>query len=213
MLRSTHIDKAKGNIVEAYRAGESTSSIAARYGVSYQTIRTRLHDWGITVRPAQQPKLKHVDAQKNDVIRLYESGYEVHQIANRLGVSHTSIWSRLKSWGIRIQSRQQRIADYQKSKIVELYSARHPISEISESLGIARHVIARKLREWSVPRVSPIYRTNPAERQQTADVSLDLFRRTITQMHLDGIECRDIARMLNARAIDVQAKIIEWGVS
>lgn len=80
-------------LAEAYRSGVGSYRIAARFGISPATVRTRLRAAGIRLRPAGTgPRTPSVA----DVTRLRATGLTVRELAAHFGVSHVTILDRLK---------------------------------------------------------------------------------------------------------------------
>lgn len=80
-------------LIRAYRSGVGSYRIAARYGISPATVRARLRDAGVRMRPARgTPRAPSVA----DVKRMRRTGMTVRQLARHFGVSHVTILDRLK---------------------------------------------------------------------------------------------------------------------
>jgi len=81
------------DLVEAYRSGVGSYRIAARFGISPATVRTRLRAAGVRLRAARSiPR----GPSATDVARLRATGLTVRQLATHFGVSHVTILARLK---------------------------------------------------------------------------------------------------------------------
>lgn len=80
-------------LVAAYRSGVGSYRIAARYGISPATVRSRLRRAGVRLRPAR-------GAQRGptvvEVKRMRKTGMTVRELARHFGVSHVTIIDRLK---------------------------------------------------------------------------------------------------------------------
>ncbi len=81
------------DLKEAYRSGVGSYRIAARFGISPATVRTRLRAAGVRLRPARGAQRPPTVA---DVTRLRATGLTVRQLATHFGVSHVTILDRLK---------------------------------------------------------------------------------------------------------------------
>lgn len=80
-------------LIEAYRSGVGSYRIAARFGISPATVRTRLRAAGVRLRAARSvPRGPTVI----EVTRLRATGLTVRQLAAHFGVSHVTILDRLK---------------------------------------------------------------------------------------------------------------------
>jgi hypothetical protein len=81
-----------------YLAGETVYELAARFGIHRVTASAHLHRQGVTVR-RQGLEVEGV-AQ---AVRLYEDGWSVARIGDRLGVDGRTAWTALKAQGIRMR--------------------------------------------------------------------------------------------------------------
>ncbi len=81
------------DLIEAYRSGVGSYRIAARFGVSPATVRSRLRAAGVRLRAARSVPRGPTVA---DVTRLRATGLTVRQLAAHFGVSHVTILDRLK---------------------------------------------------------------------------------------------------------------------
>ncbi|MBI2324272.1 MAG: tRNA (guanosine(37)-N1)-methyltransferase TrmD [Chloroflexi bacterium] len=80
-------------LIRAYRSGVGSYRIAARFGVSPATVRARLRDAGVRMRPARgTPRGPSVA----EVKRMRKTGMTVRELATHFGVSHVTIIDRLK---------------------------------------------------------------------------------------------------------------------
>jgi tRNA (guanine37-N1)-methyltransferase len=80
-------------LAEAYRSGVGSYRIAARFGISPATVRTRLRAAGVRLRAAGNTL---PTPSFPDVTRLPATGLTVRQLATHFGVSHVTILDRLK---------------------------------------------------------------------------------------------------------------------
>jgi tRNA (guanine37-N1)-methyltransferase len=80
-------------LVRAYRSGVGSYRIAARFGMSPATVRARLRDAGVRMRPARGTPRGPTVAE---VKRMRTTGMTVRELARHFGVSHVTIIDRLK---------------------------------------------------------------------------------------------------------------------
>lgn len=91
--RRTKREVRDAELVEAYRSGVGSYRIAARFGISPATVRSRLRGAGVRLRAARSaPRGPSVA----EVTRLRATGLTVRQLAAHFGVSHVTILDRLK---------------------------------------------------------------------------------------------------------------------
>jgi tRNA (guanine37-N1)-methyltransferase len=81
------------DLVAAYRSGVGSYRIAARFGISAATVRTRLRAAGVRLRASRSVQRGPTVAE---VARLRATGLTVRQLATHFGVSHVTILARLK---------------------------------------------------------------------------------------------------------------------
>ncbi|MBI2773226.1 MAG: tRNA (guanosine(37)-N1)-methyltransferase TrmD [Chloroflexi bacterium] len=80
-------------LARAYRSGIGSYRIAARFGISPGTVRSRLRATGVRLRPARGARPGPTAA---DVKRMRKTGMTVRDLAKHFGVSHVTILDRLK---------------------------------------------------------------------------------------------------------------------
>ncbi|MBU6422671.1 MAG: tRNA (guanosine(37)-N1)-methyltransferase TrmD [Chloroflexota bacterium] len=80
-------------LVRAYRSGVGSYRIAARFGVSPATVRARLRDAGVRMRPAKGAPRGPTAAE---VHRMRKTGMTIRDLAKHFGVSHVTIIDRLR---------------------------------------------------------------------------------------------------------------------
>ncbi len=80
-------------LVRAYRSGVGSYRIAARFGMSPATVRARLRDAGVRMRPARGTPRGPSAA---DVRRMRKTGMTIRELAKHFGVSHVTIIDRLR---------------------------------------------------------------------------------------------------------------------
>ncbi len=84
---------ATAELVRAYRSGVGSYRIAARFGLSPATVRARLRDAGVRMRPARGARRGPTAAE---VKRMRKTGMTIRELARHFGVSHVTIIDRLR---------------------------------------------------------------------------------------------------------------------
>ncbi len=80
-------------LARAYRSGVGSYRIAARFGMSPATVRARLRDAGVRMRPARgAPR----GPTAEEVHRMRKTGMTIRELAKHFGVSHVTIIDRLR---------------------------------------------------------------------------------------------------------------------
>lgn len=74
------------------------TQLAIEIGVEEKSLRQRLHDLGITAPAFRQPS-RHAftGARLDELRRLYSAGVPQHELAERYGVSRSTIWRYLRA--------------------------------------------------------------------------------------------------------------------
>ncbi len=81
------------DLIAAYRSGVGSYRIAARFGISPATVRSRLRAAGVRLRAARSTPRGPTAAE---VARMRATGLTVRELARHYGVSHVTILDRLK---------------------------------------------------------------------------------------------------------------------
>lgn len=81
------------DLVSAYRSGIGSYRIAARFGISPASVRSRLRRAGVRLRSARGTLRGPTAA---DVARMRKAGLTVRELATHFGVSHVTILDRLR---------------------------------------------------------------------------------------------------------------------
>lgn len=89
-----------------YQAGQSLPSLAARFGIHRGTVKDHLRRATIPIRPGNQAKLSEAD--KDEVIRLYESGLSIHKIAVHFGVTDSPVHFALREREVKMRSANEK---------------------------------------------------------------------------------------------------------
>jgi tRNA (guanine37-N1)-methyltransferase len=84
---------ADADLVAAYSSGVGSYRIAARFGISPATVRSRLRAAGVRLRP---PRGAQRGPTVAEVSRMRSAGLTVRELARHFGVSHVTILDRLK---------------------------------------------------------------------------------------------------------------------
>jgi tRNA (guanine37-N1)-methyltransferase len=84
---------ADADLIAAYASGVGSYRIAARFGISPATVRTRLRAAGVRLRP---PRGAQRGPTAAEVARMRSSGLTIRELARHFGVSHVTIIDRLK---------------------------------------------------------------------------------------------------------------------
>ena len=89
----------KQHLLDAYRSGETSRSIADRVGIARNSVDRLVRTAGI---PLQVPRL--TEEERLDAIRLYADGWSLQRIGDHLGRTQGTIWHLLKREGIELRT-------------------------------------------------------------------------------------------------------------
>lgn len=139
-------------IVPLYRANQSIRSLAARYGVSDQTLRRRLQEAGEPIR-------REMTVPMDEPIRLYQSGMAIGPIAERFGVSVGTMNRRLKQAGVVLRDRSDYPRPGTPRMAIDLDTVRLMASEgcscreIAAVVGASEETVRDRMIELGIPRL------------------------------------------------------------
>lgn len=95
------VDKRKEEIISLYKDGKSAYQISKEIGIDKTTILRNLKKWGIDTSEKYKGDPDNLlKNKKDDVIKMFESGISMRQIAKQLGYSDSSIYRILQDSGI-----------------------------------------------------------------------------------------------------------------
>lgn len=90
-------------LVIRYKAGESSLSLGRAYGLAANTVIRILREQGVEIRPrAEQVKLP--DEQLDRAIQRYKFGCSIRQIADELGIVHSTLKRILTEAGVEFRT-------------------------------------------------------------------------------------------------------------
>lgn len=89
-------------LVECYRAGDSTYALSRRFGIRRETVSAHLHRHDIMRRA--NPVIVLEPEQRARVVALYESGLSLKGVAKEVGVSERGVTRTLDEAGVERRS-------------------------------------------------------------------------------------------------------------
>jgi DNA invertase Pin-like site-specific DNA recombinase len=84
-------DERVGQVIAAYKLGKTVYELAAEYNCHRVTISAVLKWQGVALR-----RTSPTPEQIEEMVCLYEDGYSLARVGDRLGVSATTVFSRLR---------------------------------------------------------------------------------------------------------------------
>jgi DNA-binding CsgD family transcriptional regulator len=82
-------------LVAEYRAGDTMTLLAERYGVHPMTVTAHLKRAGLDLTPKRMS-----ESEIDDAVQLYTAGWSLERIADRLGVTAMTVQRRLVARGL-----------------------------------------------------------------------------------------------------------------
>lgn len=85
-------------IVTRYEAGEPSTAVAARFGISKGSVIRLLREAGVPIRNQGL-----TDDQIAEAVQLYASGHSLAAIGAHFGVDHGTVWRQLRKRGVKMR--------------------------------------------------------------------------------------------------------------
>lgn len=170
-------------IVADYESGLSCQKIADKYGVSHPTIRKRLKEAGVQIRPYARKFHGENALPMDEIVADYQRGMSPRKLAEKYGANYSTIRVRLKEAGVYGCAEYQSALSLAKEDYVPIYDEDTfdsicklyieedlSMKQISEKLSVSRWRVRQTLLKLDLPIRSRL-------RQHTIDwdlVKLDL---------------------------------------
>jgi uncharacterized protein (DUF433 family) len=130
-----------GQLAGLYADGLSMAQIAARYGVSRETISTRLHAAGVARRQPAKP------IPTGEAATLYQQDASLKILAARYAVSATTIRRRLASVGVAVRRPGGQRSPIPVQQAAGLYAAGQTVRQLADRYQVSERVIRDRLAE------------------------------------------------------------------
>lgn len=137
----------KEELVNRYKAGESTVSLAKEYGISTRTVIHEVNKSGY------KKPLIHNEI-KDEAIQLYLSGLTLVEVSEKLNVSAHTIGKALKKSGVtrRPDKPRFKVAESEQKEIAEAYELGFQAKDICAAHGINYTVMSHAVRRNGVEK-------------------------------------------------------------
>ncbi|MGW0056504.1 helix-turn-helix domain-containing protein [Nocardia nova] len=97
-------DAERAALAQDYTSRMTVYELAAKYGISRDTVSKHLHRMGVAMR-----RTGLTEEQIEEAVRLYiEQRWSLERIAGTLDVDHGTVWRRLRERGVRMRDTQGR---------------------------------------------------------------------------------------------------------
>ena len=87
--------------------------LAERFGVTYQTMRLKCHEMGLTRSDPHRSQKRVFTSEEDEYIRVHYPHECASDIADHLGISYANLVKRVRHLGIR-KSERFRVGDYNR---------------------------------------------------------------------------------------------------
>jgi hypothetical protein len=93
-------------LIAGYRAGATVYTLGSQFGIDRRTVGAILKRNGVVTRGGGLSP-----AQIDEAVELYEAGWSLARIAERVGVTPTTVHRRLRDRGVRMRATHGRSRD------------------------------------------------------------------------------------------------------
>ncbi len=147
----------KTRAIALYESGLSARAVTGRLGkergayVSPQTVARWMRELGRS-RPVGEPRSIELGPEAK---RLYESGLNVEQVADRFGVGKTATRHRLHEMGVKLRPSGSRFVQFlTRVRLQAMYvDERRTMADIAEEIGCSIGTVYRLLRLHGIRRL------------------------------------------------------------
>lgn len=91
-------------MVKRYRNGASSNALAREFGVSKGVILRCPREADCKIKQRGGQRIEFTDDQLEEIVEMYQEGHSASEIAEKFGVSKTTILRRLKEIGCKVRS-------------------------------------------------------------------------------------------------------------
>jgi len=145
--RNRELPARGAELVAAYEAGATLKDLAARTGISWESIRAYLADHGVTIRRGPPGRAQAVlEAHGAGLVAAYEAGTSLAALGAAVGVSGESVRWFLVSRGVTIR-RSSRVGSRaipatRAPEVIAAYKAGASITALAADAGVCRKTLS-----------------------------------------------------------------------
>lgn len=150
-------------IEKLYSEGNGIREINRRTGIARSTI-TRLLD-RLGIREIPPPATKITDEQKAEILFMYQNGFHIKDIAEKLEVDRGTVGNCLRKMGFK-----KRLTNEDKEIIKQRYQEGATQKKIAEELGFTTATISRYWKEWGLTVKYHDSRTIPGKKERKCEI-------------------------------------------
>ena len=101
-------------LIAYYRAGTTVYTLGSQFGIDRRTVGAILKRHGVQTRWQRLSP-----ARIDEAVELYESGWSLARIAERVGVTPTTVHRRLRDRGVRMRDTRGRTQESEEDVVPE----------------------------------------------------------------------------------------------
>lgn len=158
--------KLKKKLIDAYNSGDSIGLISENTGYSPAAVRHFLVRNQVTIRPTGRPSNKIDEKVTKKVVKLYQAGTGMPQIAESMGMSEYSVRQALIESSIPIRRRGRRSEGIDAKivrQVLKLSKSGMLLREIANETGLTIHYVRRCLDGRTEAGAAPPAKQAPAK--------------------------------------------------
>jgi Mor family transcriptional regulator len=162
-------------ICQQYLAGDSSTTLAKRYGVCDSTISNVLRRNGVTTRTAKERNGALTDEQEAELCRRYVEGEHTRKLAKAYGVYPGTVWLIIRRNGVKTRSIKEvrgGLTNEQEIEVCHKYSAGMSTVQLGKAYKVTSTTISNILSRNGVKHRS----ISEAKRQFTDAEELEFCR-------------------------------------
>lgn len=148
----TFTEAEQDDIVERYRRGEKMTHIALATDTSLHLVRRVLRERGIESRPAVPRGGPFTDEQRAKIVRLYQAGADLNEVAGAIHARHTRVREVLVEARVPIRpaSFSRKFSEAAESAIATEYAQGASTLGLSKKYGCTRSLVVEILHRQGV---------------------------------------------------------------
>jgi len=140
----------KEELAKAYTEGQTAQQLARRYGVSDPTIKKALLELGVEIRSYSEAQGGLKNAEIEELIDLYEGGWNTVQLAERYAITNGTVGRYLDRAGVQKRTWSEArggLSNKQKNEVVKRYLDGETSVDIAKEYDLYSSTILRAVKE------------------------------------------------------------------
>lgn len=182
-------DEVERQIVERYRSGASMTDVAREFGCTDVSVGNILRRAGVPKRSREDRREQAAltESERADVIRLYEQGMIVRDLARRFRKRTDDITAVLDTAGVEVRSGRAKLSQDDEKRLVSEYQAGATTASLARKFDITKGTVTRILGRWNV--------VAPVGRPKGLQIPDDVCEQAIA-LYLSGLSQQKVAKQI-----------------